>query len=327
MLKLTPRRQLADQGEPSVPDAEATAAPAGEPPPTGSGQQQASRAAVYLGLTRPRLGTLGLITVLCSHFLALSLPGPRADAAVTGALVLGGMLTLSGASALNQWLERHPDALMRRTAGRPLPTGSISPPKALGFGLTLSSAGLLVLWWGVNPPAAAWALIGILSYAVIYTPLKQRSNLNTLVGALPGAVPAFMGWVAARPLDPNAWILFAILALWQVPHFLSIARLYRVDYHRAGFQMLGGASDAGASLSRQGLLYAVAILPCTLVMVQRGFASPLFGLAAALLCFYYASAARGLRDGGSAQEARRLLRASVVFLPSLFLLLLIDRWS
>lgn len=303
------------------------------PQPEGACRRQAApidlpraRVAAYFGLTRPRLGTLGLITVLCSHFLALSLPGSPGRPATSLCLVLGGFLTLSGASALNQWLERRPDSLMKRTAGRPLPMGRITPGRALAFGLVLSLAGLAVLWGGVNGQTAAWASIGILSYALIYTPLKQRSNLNTLVGALPGAVPAFMGWSAARPLDLNAWALFAVLALWQVPHFLAIARLYRVDYQRAGFQMLGGAPESEARLYRQGLLYALAILPCALLLVQRDFASPVFGLGATLLCLHYVHAARGLREDSQAPEARRLLKASVVFLPAFFLLLLLDRW-
>ena len=221
-----------------MPHGESPAVPEnrGLPPPQPSAL---GRGNGLLGLTRPRLGTLGMITVLFSNVLALTSPGPPMRLLSLASLILGGALALSGASALNQYLERHPDALMRRTAGRPLPSGRVSPRVAGLFGLFLTVSGLAVLGIGVGRATAGWTLVGVLSYALIYTPMKPRSSLNTLVGALPGAIPALMGWSASRPLTPDAWVIFGVLALWQVPHFLAIAWLYRADYQRAGFQMLG----------------------------------------------------------------------------------------
>lgn len=278
-----------------------------------------------LGLTRPRLGTLGMITVLFSNVLALTSPGPPMRLLSLASLILGGALALSGASALNQYLERHPDALMRRTAGRPLPSGRVSPRVAGLFGLFLTVSGLAVLGIGVGRATAGWTLVGVLSYALIYTPMKPRSSLNTLVGALPGAIPALMGWSASRPLTPDAWVIFGVLALWQVPHFLAIAWLYRADYQRAGFQMLGGGPAAGADLGRQSTLFALAVLPCSLLLLQRGYAGPLFGAGAIALGLYYVRAGRQLQHEPSALNARRLLRASVIYLPLFFTILVVDR--
>lgn len=284
------------------------------------------RARVYLGLTRPRLGTLGMVTVLCCYLLALSTPGATVSLVGLASLVIGGALALAGASALNQWLERRPDGLMRRTAGRPLPTGRITPRAAGRFGLLLSLGGLGILAWGVGLPTAAWSLAGILSYALVYTPLKQRSSLNTLVGALPGAIPALMGWSAARPLDPDAWVIFGVLAIWQVPHFLAVAWLYRADYSRAGFQMLGGGDQGSDCLGRQSTLFALAILPACLLLLARGFAGPVYGVGATVLGLYFLAASRRLQAEPSPTTARKLLRASVVFLPLYFVVLILDRF-
>lgn len=201
-------------------------------------RSEAGKGNVLLGLTRPRLGVLGMITVLFCNLLAAMTPGSAATAAGSTGLIVGGALALAGASALNQF-ERRPDALMRRTAGRPLPTGRISPLAAGLIGLLLTAGGLAVLAASVGLSTAVGTMLaGVLSYSLVYTPLKQRSSLNTIVGAFPGAIPALMGWSAARALTPDAWVIFGVLALWQVPHFLAIAWLYRADYQRAGFQML-----------------------------------------------------------------------------------------
>lgn len=283
------------------------------------------RAGVFLGLTRPRLGTLGMVTVLFCYLLALSTPGAPLRLLGLSSLVVGGALALAGASALNQWLERRPDGLMRRTAGRPLPTGRVTPRAAGLFGLLLSLGGLAILAAGVGLPTAGWTLAGILSYSLVYTPLKQRSNLNTLVGALPGAIPALMGWSAARPLDPDAWVIFGVLALWQVPHFLAVAWMYRADYSRAGFQMLGAGDRGGDSLGRQSTLFALAILPACLLLLARGFAGPVYGAGALALGLYFLAASRRLQAEPSPANARRLLRASVIFLPLFFIVLIFDR--
>ncbi|MBK7780135.1 MAG: protoheme IX farnesyltransferase [Ardenticatenia bacterium] len=303
---------------------EPLAVPETDGPVTGV-RSEAGKGNVLLGLTRPRLGVLGMITVLFCNLLAYTTPGPPPRLLGLTGLIVGGALALAGASALNQFLERRPDALMRRTAGRPLPTGRISPRAAGLIGLLLTAGGLAVLAASVGLSTAGWTLAGVLSYSLVYTPLKQRSSLNTIVGAFPGAIPALMGWSAARALTPDAWVIFGVLALWQVPHFLAIAWLYRADYQRAGFQMLGGGPANGADLGRQSLLFALAILPCSLLLLQRGYAGPVYGVGALALGLYYVSASRRLQLEPSPLHARRLLRASVVFLPLFFIVLVLDR--
>jgi protoheme IX farnesyltransferase len=237
----------------------------------------------------------------------------------------GTALLCGGASALNQYLERDADALMERTRRRPIPGGRIRPEEALVFGLALSAAGLGVLAF-VNPLTLALGAASLVSYVLAYTPLKRVTSLCTVVGAVPGALPPLMGWAASRgSLGAAGWGLFAILFLWQLPHFLAIGWLYRDDYARGGFPMLAVTDRDGASTGRQAVLYATALLPVTLaagLLASAGAGYLWGGLVLGLGFLACAAAFAWKRTVGS---ARRLFLASVLYLPLLLGLMVFDR--
>jgi protoheme IX farnesyltransferase len=215
---------------------------------------------------------------------------------------------------------------MRRTASRPVAAGRITPGMGLAVGLALSAAGVATLASTVNVLTATLGLVTIVLYLGAYTPLKRRTELNTLVGAVPGAIPPVMGWTAATgSVDAGAWALFAILYLWQLPHFLAIAWMYREDYARAGFPMLPVVDPGGESTARQVALATLALVPVSLVPTVLGLAGAIYFFGALALGVGFAAfgLALALRRGRSA--ARRLLLASVTYLPALFFLLVLDR--
>jgi protoheme IX farnesyltransferase len=291
-----------------------------------SGRRGETIGAELLALIRPRLATLGLIMVALSYLIA-GPPQGQAGWIRAGSLLLGSLLSLSGASALNQVLEREPDARMRRTAGRPLPAGRIDLAAATAYGIGLSLAGGLLLYWGNNPLTAILALLGEAIYLLIYTPMKSRTTLATVVGAVPGAVPVLMGWAAARnELDLAAWTLFCILFLWQLPHFLAIAWMYRSDYERAGFKMLASADANGDMLARQTLVYGLALIPVSILPSMIGLSGSTYFVGALLLGLYYLLPSLRLARARTGENARALLRASVIYLPLLFALMLLDRF-
>jgi protoheme IX farnesyltransferase len=231
-----------------------------------------------------------------------------------------------GTAALNQYWERREDSLMYRTRNRPLPTGRLSPSRALAFGVALAIGGTLYLAWQTNLLTAFLGLLTLASYLFFYTPLKKRTPLCTLVGAFPGAVPPLIGWAAARgELPLTAWVLYAILFLWQFPHFLSIAWLYREDYQRAGIAMLPVVEPSGKSTSRQILIYCAALLPVSLLPTWLGVTGWLYLGGAALLgsAFLYVAVRAGMDK--TKHEARRLLQASVFYLPLVYVLMLLDK--
>ena len=274
-------------------------------------------------MARPRLATLGLASVVLAYWIAGPPPG---DLARLGHLVAGSLLALASGSILNQVLERGPDARMRRTADRPLPAGRVTPAAALVVGTAFLFAGLAELSVGVNGLTAACAALGIAIYLGFYTPLKRRTSFSTVVGAVPGAVPVLMGWAAARgSLDVDAWTLFAILFLWQLPHFLAIAWMYRADYERAGFRMLPIEGPDGASTARQVALYGVALLPVSLLPSVVGLSGPLYFFGALALGLAYVVFGLLLGAQRTGVAARRLLRASVAYLPLLLGLMAVDR--
>lgn len=280
----------------------------------------------WIALVRPRLAVLGLIMVALSYLIAGALPGP-AGWLSAATLLLGSLLSLSGASALNQVLEREADARMRRTAGRPLPAGRIGASAASAYGIGLSLAGALLLLLGNNPLTAILALLGEAIYLLIYTPMKSRTTLATVVGAVPGAVPVLMGWAAARNgLDLAAWTLFSILFLWQLPHFLAIAWMYRSDYERAGFKMLASADSNGDLLARQALVYGLALIPVSILPAMIGLSGSVYFAGALLLGLYYLLPGLRLARERTGENAKALLRASVIYLPLLFALMLLDRF-
>jgi protoheme IX farnesyltransferase len=212
---------------------------------------------------------------------------------------------------------------MRRTASRPLPSGRLTPNAAAAFGLALTIAGLLILGLGVNLVSAALALITFVLYVLVYTPLKGLTTLNTAVGAVPGALPPVIGWVAATEhLSPEAWVLFLIVFLWQFPHFLAIAWIYRDDYARAGYRMLSTVDPRGSISGRQAVTHALTLVPAALLPTVVGLAGAAYFLGAFLLGLVYLYYAVRFWFHATDCSARHLLRASFIYLPAILLLLL-----
>ncbi|MBI3318078.1 MAG: protoheme IX farnesyltransferase [Candidatus Omnitrophica bacterium] len=278
---------------------------------------------VYLELTKPRLTGLALITVLIGFLLGSRGPLDPLKLFLT---LLGTGLVGSGAGALNQYLEREADARMKRTSGRPLPSGRLTPQEVLPFGVLLSSSGLLTLSWGSHPLAGGLSAITLAVYLFLYTPLKTRSGLCTLIGAVPGAIPPLIGWAAARgKLGLEAWLLFAILFLWQLPHFLAIAWLYREDYTRAGFRMLTVLDPKGDLAFRQIILYLAALLPVSLLPSLCGMSGGFYFLAALTSGTLFLGVGLFTARSRSGEAARRLFAVSVAYLPFLLLTMTLDR--
>lgn len=239
--------------------------------------------------------------------------------------LLGTALIASGTAALNQWYERDADRQMRRTQMRPLPAGRLQPAKALWFGIALAVAGALELALGVNYLSSALGIATLLMYLFLYTPLKQKTWWSTTVGAVPGAMPPLIGYAAAAgKLTSEAWVLAAILFLWQFPHFYAIAWMYREDYSRAGIRMLPVVEPDGESTARQILIYSVLLIPISLLPRWMGMAGTIYmaGALALGLLFLYS----GIRVSidRTKPRARKVLLASVVYLPLLYVLMVLD---
>ncbi|MDL5054360.1 heme o synthase [Geitlerinema calcuttense] len=240
---------------------------------------------------KARLTLLVLMTTWAGFYL-----GARGsvDLVLLFHTMIGTALVAAGASAFNQFLERDSDALMKRTADRPLPSGRLNADEVMLFACVTSIAGMCWLGFAVNLPAATFAALTLVLYVFVYTPMKKTSSLNTLVGAVPGALPPVIGWAAASGgLSAEAWYLFAILFLWQMPHFLAIAWLYREDYARAGFRMLTLDDPDGRITSRQAFAYAVALLPVSLFPAMYLMVRSLFFPGALALGLGYAWLAWG----------------------------------
>jgi protoheme IX farnesyltransferase len=281
-----------------------------------------SRVADYVELTKPRVAVLVLFTVASGAWLA-----GRGDLDLLLVLhtVTATALVAAGASALNQLFERHTDARMRRTENRPLPAGRLQPLEVLLFGLALGVTGLVYLALATRQPLCVLvAGITFVLYAFVYTPLKRVTTLNTLVGAVPGALPPVIGWTAVRgTLAPEAGILFAVLFLWQVPHFLAIAWIYREEYGRAGLRMLPVLDRTGKVTGRQMVLYCLALVLTSLLPVFYGQSGPVYLIGALLLGVFFLRCTVGFLCDVSNARARRVLRASLVYLPLLLVLLLV----
>jgi protoheme IX farnesyltransferase len=239
--------------------------------------------------------------------------------------LLGTGLLASGTATLNQWFEREADGKMRRTQARPLPSGKLHEEKALLFGLLISAAGFFDLQLAVNPLAALLGAVTLGSYLFIYTPLKQRSPHSTTIGAIPGAMPPLIGYAAASgTLTWDAWILFAILFLWQFPHFYAIAWMYREDYERAGIRMLPVVEPDGESTARRILWFSVALIPISLVPKFLSMTGNVYLIGAAAMGLLFLYAGLRITFDRTRQQARRVLLASVVYLPVLYGLMLFD---
>lgn len=276
----------------------------------------------YYTLTKPEVNLLILMTTSAGYYLGTK--GPLRVAGLVNTL-LGTLLVASGTATLNQWMERVWDGNMRRTASRPLPSGRVTSREALGFGILLSVTGGLFLWIAVNALAALLAVSTLLSYLLVYTPLKRKTPLCTLLGAFPGAMPTLIGWAgASTTFSRQAWVLFAILFLWQFPHFLAIALMYRDDYGRAGYHMLPDF-DRDSRFTRLEIVGFSLILILVTMLPLGDKASWLYiagmCVAGAFLLYYVGR----LAVSSSTVRASRLLHASVLYLPVVLIIMVIAK--
>jgi len=288
-----------------------------------SGVKQAYRAGDFVTLTKPRLNFLVLITTLAGMYLGA--PGGVPLAILVHALV-GTALVAGGAAALNQVWERETDSLMRRTRLRPIAGGRLRIADGTWFGILLAGTGLVELTWGVNTLSAAVAAATLVSYVLVYTPLKKRSSLSTLVGAVPGALPPVIGWAAATgTISIPAIVLFGIVFLWQMPHFLAIAWLYRDDYEHAGIPLLPVLEPDGRRTGQQALLYAAALWPVSLLPAVVGIADAPYSIVATVLGFGLIALSALFARDRTTKTARHLFLYSITYLPLLWAALVIDR--
>ncbi|MBS1817143.1 MAG: protoheme IX farnesyltransferase [Acidobacteria bacterium] len=287
-----------------------------------SDTQRTSLITDYVSLTKPRLNFLVVVTSAAGYYLGVT---GSPDLLNMAQAVAGTALVAGGSAVLNQVYERDTDARMRRTRLRPLPDQRVSAPEAAIYGLVLSAAGLATLALTTNWLAAGLALATLAIYLVVYTPMKRTSNLSTLVGAVPGALPAVIGWAAARgDIAIGGWTLFAIVFLWQIPHFMAIAWMYRDDYRSAGFPMLPVIEPDGLRTGHQALLYAAALLPVSIGPSVFGLAGWVyFWLALVLGIVLLVLSARFARER-SDRSARLLFFASIIYLPLIWAVMVLD---
>lgn len=282
-----------------------------------------TRAGDFLQLSKPRLNALVIATTLGGYYIA---GGRTGDFALLFHTLVGTALVAAGSSAFNQYYERVTDGLMRRTRLRPLPDGRLQPLDAAIFAAGLTLIGLVQLALGTNYVAAGVALVTLVSYVAVYTPLKRRTPFATVIGAIPGALPPLIGWAAVRgTLEPVSWALFAIGFCWQLPHFLAIAWLYRDDYERAGLLMLPVVEPDGRSTGRQAVAYAAALLPVSLAPTAFGLAGPIYFAAAFVLSSVFLSLAVRFAATRSTPSARWLFFGSILYLPVLWALMIADK--
>lgn len=292
-----------------------------EPEPSIS---RGSTLSAYIELTKPRITLLVVLTAMAGFCLA-STNGINYTALVN--MSLGIALLSSGIATLNQYIERDTDGLMRRTESRPLPSGKLPSSHALIFGVALSAVAIIYLWFLINSLTAMLGAATFASYLFVYTPLKTRTTLSVVLGAFPGAMPPLIGWTsAAGEVTVASLILFAILFLWQFPHFLAIAWMYRDDYARAGIKMLPVVEPDGRVTGQQIIAYTAMLLPVSLLPAAINLAGTVYLVGAALLgvAFLYYGVRAGL--GRTTWQARQLLLASVLYLPVLFALMVINRF-
>jgi protoheme IX farnesyltransferase len=287
------------------------------------GEMVRRRLADYVALTKPRVVTMVLITTLVGYYL-----GSRGTPAIVRLLhtLLGTALSAAGTLALNQWMERDTDALMARTCHRPLPDGRLQAGEALAFGASLLAGGLVYLGLAVSGLAAAVTASIAVIYLLAYTPLKPVTSLCSIVGAVPGALPPVAGWAAARgALGAEPWVLFAIMFLWQIPHSLAIGRMYRDDYARAGIRVLPVVDRDGGSTGTHVVTNCLALVPVALLPTLMGLTGSAYFLIALVLGLGFLWTAIGLARARSVAAARRVLFASLVYLPVLLTVMALDK--
>ena len=282
-----------------------------------------TRTSDFVTLAKPRLNLLVVGSAVAGYAMA---GGDSGQVFRLLSTILGTGLVAGGASAYNQILERDADALMQRTRLRPLPDGRLQVGEALLFATALSSLGLATLAVGVNALCAFVALATLVSYVVIYTPLKRVTSFATVIGAIPGALPPVIGWVAGREeLSQGAWLLFGIVFLWQLPHFLSIAWMFRDDYARAGFLMLPVLEPDGRSTGRQTVIYAAALVPMSLAPTLIGLTGRAYFAGALALAAIFMTLAVKFALSRSRPDAKRLFFGSIIYLPLLWILMIVNR--
>ena len=307
----------------AVEEIEQSIAPVVIPARAGARAEMREKLAAYYELTKPRITFLVVLTTSAGFLLGTS---GAFNYGLFMHTMLGVALLCSGISTLNQWMERDLDGLMRRTARRPLPLGTLTPRAALIFGLSLTFGAEIYLAFFVNLLSAFCGLTVIIGYLLCYTPLKTRTSLSTLVGAFPGAVPPLLGWAAAsNQVGLEAWALFAILFLWQFPHFFAIAWMYREDYARAGILMLPVVEPEGRLTKQQIVLWTLLLVPVSLAPAALGISGAVYFFGALVLgaLFLWSSIAAAVTL--SSRNARRVLLASVLYLPVLFVLMVINQ--
>ena len=282
------------------------------------------RLTAYVALTKPRITVL-LVLSMWAGFV-VGTPG-RVNYALFLHTTLATILLASGVATLNQFIERDLDALMKRTATRPLPSGKLALWEALGFGSFLTLASLAYLYWAVNPLSAWVGLAVIIGYVLLYTPLKTRTPLSTTIGAFPGALPPVLGWAAASgEIGVGAWVMFAVLFFWQFPHFLAIAWMYKEDYQQAGILMLPVVESDGRVTARNIVSYTALLLPVSLLPTYLHIAGWLYFGGALLLGLWFLRASIKSARSKTKPDARKLLLASVLYLPLVLGLLVFSNW-
>ena len=281
-----------------------------------------SRAGDFISLTKPRLNFLVLLTTAAAYSLGA---GPDATLRDLAHTLAGTFLVAGGAAALNQVWERNTDKLMRRTQRRPLAAMRMSPSQGTVFGILLTVIGAAELAYFINPLSAGVALFTTASYIFFYTPLKRRTSLSTIAGALPGALPAVIGWAAAtNTLSIEGWVLFGIVFMWQMPHFLAIAWMYRDEYARAGMPLLPVIEPDGRSTGRQAVLYTAALIPLSMMPTGVGLATAYYLVGAIALGAILMLLSLEFSVKRNLETARRLFFGSIIYLPILWALLVFD---
>lgn len=280
------------------------------------------RVAAFVELTKPRIAFMLVLTSAAGFYLGTK---GSFDAALFTNAMIGIALLAFGVATLNQYLERESDVLMDRTANRPIPTGRVTPNEALVFGLLQCLVSELYLYFLVNPLTAVLGVTVIIGYVLLYTPLKTRTSASTAIGAIPGAMPPLMGWTSAsNEISLGAWALFAMLFLWQFPHFLAIAWMYREQYAKAGIKMLPVLEPSGRLTARQIVLFTIMLVPVSLAPFFLGFAGPVFLAGASLLGIWFLFESITAARAKTRERARRLLMVSVLYLPLVLALAVID---
>lgn len=281
------------------------------------------RVAAFVELTKPRIAIMLVLTSAAGFYLGST---GTFDYVLFANSMISITLLAFGVATLNQYWERDLDPLMKRTATRPLPTGRVTPTEALVFGVLQCVVAELYLFLLVNPLTAFLGLIVIIGYVLVYTPLKTRTSVSTAIGAIPGALPPLMGWTAvANDITLAAWALFAMQFLWQFPHFLAIAWMYREEYAKAGILMLPVVEPAGKITMRQIVMFTIMLVPVSLAPFFFGISGPIFLTAAIVLGILFLIASIQAARAKTNEKAKRLLLASVIYLPLLFIFMVADK--